>query len=251
MLQIDKVENAGQFLDQYEKYYSQALEAMAKNSPVKVEETKRIEIDGHAALQMTMDLSKIGEQAGGAPGGVPRATAAQAIIKSIFGAEGKMTVCLVAVDDHTVVKAVGNPDHVKEMLAALKKPEPNFTADAEVAATTKLLPADSPWIGFISLKGWVATASGLVRQFLPMPPFPEFPKTGVIGVAAKPTADGLETSLVVPKESFEAIGQYTKQIQQLMQKGVGRTPPRPHLLPQNRKLSPVGAKSASLESVCR
>jgi hypothetical protein len=105
-------------------------------------------------------------------------------------------------------------EHVRNGAAGLE-------ADAQIAATTKLLPEGAQWAAYISPQGVVQWIDKLLSQLpaglnLKLPPFPP---SDPIGAAARVSAEGLDAELVLPQSVVAGIGQYIGLVQQMMMQG--------------------------------
>ena len=80
----------------------------------------------------------------------------------------------------------------------------------------KQLPAQSQWVLFLSPSGLVDFAGAVVQHVAPGGPgqLPPFPATPPVGFGARMTAEGFDTSLVLPSEVLAAIGGYAQTVRQ-------------------------------------
>jgi hypothetical protein len=133
----------------------------------------------------------------------------------MVGETGKITAYLTPADANTVAIAYGK-DALAEALAAAKKKGESFATQPDVAKTMKQLPTNSQWVVFLSPSGLVDFASTIVQQVSPGGPgqLPPFPATPPVGLGARLTSEGFDTSLVVPNEVLAAIGGYAQTVRQ-------------------------------------
>ncbi len=224
MTTVMKVDDARAFLPNYQQSLEQMNEVTkGLNIPTpKFGDVKKSEIDGAPSLEFTMDFSAMmGAQAGGAG----------PIMPILFGPGGKLTAYLGIVDDHTVVTAYGSEENLKHAIAAIKNPQPNLAADAQVAATLRLLSQNAQWVGFLSPKGMVSFVGAIAAQFGPVGAMFQavtFPESPPIGFAMEVTATGLDAQLVIPKETLTGMGVFGKQLQGMLmpQQGGGKHGPQ-------------------------
>jgi hypothetical protein len=154
----------------------------------------------------------------------------QRMMELMVGEGGKVTAYLAPADATTVVLAYGE-DALGETLKAATKKAASFTAQQEIMTTMKLLPKNSQWVAFFSPKGIVEFAQSMMATIAPdgQVQLPPFPVTPPLGLGARMTAQGCDTSLVAPKELLIAIGGYAQAMQQKrgegIQPGVNGVPP--------------------------
>ena len=207
IVELLKVNNAREFLSQYEKSIGQISEMSKgrKNFPFKFSEVKKVEIDGHAGLAIKMDLS-------GMMAAQDNPEAAK-LLPKLFGPNGILEMNIIAADEHTLVVAIGNEERAKEALAAAKNPQSNLATDPDVAVTLKLLPPHAQWVGLVSLKGYLDLVSSMMSALTPNSPIkiPELPTTAPLGFAAEAVNSGLETQLVVPAETIVTLSKFAHQ----------------------------------------
>ena len=149
-----------------------------------------------------------------------------------MGKGGKVTAYMAAVDANTVVMSYSE-EGFAEALEAAKNRSQSLATQEDVAATMKLLPKESQWVAFISPKGTVEFMKVIVQAVAPGGPgqLPPFPETPPVGFGMKMTPQGLDTSLVVPKETLGGISSYALMMRQL-QPGVNGVPPQRQLQPR-------------------
>jgi hypothetical protein len=206
---VMKVANAKEFVNSYEKTVGemQSLFKKANNPAVGSYEISKTEIGGQQVLQVTMDMSAM-------LGQVPDQNAQQ-MMKLMVGESGKVTAYFTPADATTVVMAYGK-EALADTLAAAKKNGQTFAAQPEVAKTIKQLPAQSQWVLLFSPSGIVEFVSTVVQHIAPGGPgqLPPFPATPPVGFGARMSAEGCDTSLVLPNEVLAAIGGYAQALQQ-------------------------------------
>jgi hypothetical protein len=200
MVGVMKVDDAASFLTNYRKSMDQVIAATKgfKNFPFTFSDLKKIEIDGHSGLAITMDMS-----------GMLKAEnnpATAKLMPMLFGPTGKLTARVLTADDHTLLIAYGSEEKAKEALAAFKNPQSSLASDPNVATTLKLLPAHAQWVGLVSIKGYM----DLIRQVLagaggPPVKLPELPAMPPIGFAAEAGNSRLDTQMILPAEMLATI----------------------------------------------
>ena len=208
IVELLKVDNAADFLRHYEKSIGQISEMSKgrKNFPFKFSEVKKIEIDGHAGLAITIDLS-------GMMAAQDNPEAAK-ILPKLFGPNGTLSMKIIAADEHTLVAAIGSDEHAKEALAAAKDPKSNLASNPDVAATLKLLPPEAQWVGLVNLKGYMDFIISMMSAVTPNLPvkLPELPAMPPLGFAAEAGRLGLDTQLVVPAETIVSLSKFVRHV---------------------------------------
>ena len=216
-----KVKNSKEFLARYEKLIVE-MSATLKGNPFFESYTlTKGKVGGVETLQVSMDMSAMIK-------GVPDANT-QRMMELMIGEGGKLTAYLAPADATTVVMTYGE-DTLAETLKAATKKTASFTAQPEIMTTMKLLPKDSQWVAFFSPKGIVEFAQSMMAAIAPdeQAQLPPFPVTPPVGLGARMTTQGCDTSLVLPKELLVAIGGYAQAMQRQgggQQPGVNGVPP--------------------------
>jgi len=217
-----KVDDASSFLTNYRKSMDQVIDATKdlKNFPFKFSDVKKIEIDGHSGLAISMDMS--GMLANGDP-------ATAKLMQTMFGPTGKLTTRLLVADDHTLVVAYGSEDHAKEVLAAYKNPQSSLASDPDVATTLKLLPPHAQWVGLVSIKGYMdlirSVLAGAIPAGGPAINLPELPAMPPIGFTAEAGTTGLDTQMILPAETLGTISKVSRHAIQQQGAPGGTIPP--------------------------
>ncbi len=194
------VEDAESFMSSYAKSIK-AMNALAKKakSPFLTEGTvEETEIDGKAALEVTMKMPEA------AVAGDP---ITGEMMKKLFGDAENIKVYIVAMDAKTVALGYVSPDAVRRAMKSAGKK--GIAANANVMKAAELLPEGCQVISFLSPKGAIGMVMNIVPgiEFSPVPALVgDFPDTPPIGFGIKVTADGVETDMVYPEETLEAIG---------------------------------------------
>lgn len=224
-----KVDQSDKFLESYEQSIQkmQAVTANLKIPYMARFETSHEEIDGKSVLKITTDMSQMNMPQ--TPGGPDM----KKTMESMFGPDGKLHIYVAAADPQTVVLAYASADNFRRGLAAVRSGQPELAADPQTAITAKLLPGDSPWVGYMSPHGTIAFARNMVSQFAPpvammMPPFPDSPP---IGMAVKLKADRLEANAIVPVEVMQAAIDYAAKVRAMALPPQAPPPQAPPALP--------------------
>jgi hypothetical protein len=203
---VMKVKDATGYLERYEKGIKDVREVfkdtkIAFGTP---SATRRLKVDGLAALEATTDLSA-GKEA------FPEGT--KKLLEAMYGKSGKMRITLVAVAKDTILMPYVAAAESEGIVKAYRKG--GKTTLPGVVKVSGLLPRGSQWIGYISLSG----VMDLVRQAASLEgqaeKIPQFPKTPPIGFAVKAGGGVVEGHLVMPAETLRALGQLVKQLRRV------------------------------------
>lgn len=215
MYSVMHVDNSRQLLDQQAKYAEKAnaLIQNGKSGAVKSTSVKRLEIAGKPAIQqeVNFDFSNL-----------PGADANRAMFDEMIGIGGKMLIYYVAADEHTILMGIGVSQ--ERMIAALdvvKQPKKSLAEDADIALTASMLPADSQWAAYLSLRGCMQMSQRLMTMAMKHSPaqerftLPQFPKSPPIGLAVKALPTELHGEVAIPSALVQAYGDYLKEIQKM------------------------------------
>lgn len=195
-----RVEDSAKFTANYEKSIA-AMNELAKNTkhPFLQEGTvAKTQIDGKPALELTMAMPETAS---------PDDPIAGEILKKLFGDARSIKAYVVAIDDKTVAIGYVKPDAVKRAMKAAGGK--GLGGNANIAKAAELLPEGCQLQSYLSPKGLIDMVIAVMPgvEFSPVPALlGDFPDTPPIGFGAKLSASGLETDLVVPEETLEAIG---------------------------------------------
>ena len=214
MLSADEVEDSQAYLDQM-VVYTQSLNEIFKDAKTPtgqsiplLSEVKKIQIAGKPAVEFVMDYSKMISES--------PLPIAKELWEQLFGKDGKITVYMVAANQHTVVTGYNNQDRILETLKVIEKKSPSLAEDQGIQAAAALLPANTPWVSYWSIGGTIEFANhmlDMVRDELP-PNFklPEFPKTPPVGSAITISSTEIQTFLAIPSEVLQGIGSYIPKV---------------------------------------
>ena len=210
------VENSGKLLDLQEKYAENANKLMqnAKQGVLKSMTAHRLEIAGQPALEQEMNFDF---------SGMPGAEASRAALDAMMGLGGKMLLYHVAADEHTVLMGIGvSQERMAAGLDVLKQPKRSLAEDADVAVTAAMLPPDSQWVAYLSLRGYMQLTQRLMSAALKNAPgaedftLPQFGKAPPVGLAVTATPAELRAEIAVPAAVVQATGDYVKEMQQMI-----------------------------------
>jgi hypothetical protein len=219
MLGVMRVENAQAFLDGYEEYFKQYNEIIkgAKSAMIPPMEVEKTEVAGVEGLQVTMKIPK--------PNAGPMPPAYDQMIEAMLGPGGKMVFWMAPADEHTVVTGYVTKAPMERLMAAIKEKQPGLAANAELAKTVALLPADAPMAAYLSPQGTVELVKRMIAAFVPpgmqeRMNVPDFPQTSPLGLAVKSGTNEVLTTLVVPADVLAAIGKYVRHIRDMSREDV-------------------------------
>jgi hypothetical protein len=216
MFGVIKVDDSAKFMANYEKNLARVAEITKKNpkSGYPAQSVERKKIGGRDVLLVTMDIEAMLKQAEEQPGG---ADAAKMMKQVIFGGD-KLTGYITAVDAETVVMTY-DEDALEAFADDVKQGKPGLADDIQIKEAAALLPAESQWVGYMNVGGYME----LVKKFMAaalagnggpnfFPPIPPFPDAPPIGFAARVNPTSLEGHVVVPMSLAEAVRDYVLQM---------------------------------------
>jgi hypothetical protein len=206
-------------LDGYEEYFKEYNEIIkgAKSAMIPPMEVEKTEVAGVEGLQVTMKIPK--------PNAGPMPPAYDQMIEAMLGPGGKMVFWMAPADEHTVVTGYVTKAPMERLMAAIKEKQPGLAANAELAKTVALLPADAPMAAYLSPQGTVELVKRMIAAFVPpgmqeRMNVPDFPQTSPLGLAVKSGTNEVLTTLVVPADVLAAIGKYVRHIRDMSREDV-------------------------------
>jgi hypothetical protein len=206
-----RVGDSKAFMDRYADVIKAMAELStdAKNSPLSSMATKPVEVAGHAAIEVTMDLSGMFDN--------PALAAQGPMLKAMYGPEGKMTVYLAAANEHAVVFAYDDAQGLEAALKAVES-DASLSADPGVAAMAKRLPKGAQWCGYWSPQGTVKVVEAIIQKLSPAGndfKLPEFPKTPPVAFAAKASGNTVYKELLIPVEILKEAQPYFMRLREV------------------------------------
>jgi len=207
MVGVIQADDAPAYLAGYEKALAAVNELLkeAKQPLGVVYGIKKVQVAGAPALELTTDLTQFNPAGGNDP-------MAQQMMEKMFGANGKMTISMVAADAKTILMRYAPAAALKDDLQAFKDRKAGLAAEADVAKATAQLPAGAQWALYVSPHGGVEFVNrmmtlmgGPAQQKLP-----PFPRTAPVAFAVKLSAAGLDGQLVVPVGVLQGIGTFSR-----------------------------------------
>jgi hypothetical protein len=176
---------------------------------------ERKQIGGRAVIVVTADMAAMFKQMDEQG----QADAAKMVKQVIFGGD-KLTAYVTAADKQTVVMTY-NEEAIPVLADDVKNGKTGLADDLQIKAADALLPAQSHWVGYLSIGGYVelvkkfmsaamGPGGGGAAAFLPLiPPFPDAPP---VGFSARVNSSSLEGHIVVPMGLAEAVRDYVMQM---------------------------------------
>jgi hypothetical protein len=203
-----RVASAESFVNRVEaaaRLWNQVNETAAP-SPNSSFQLERISVEGHPALQYTLDLV--------ASEGLPNEPTMRVLMERLFGPDRKMHRLVVPVDEQTVILADATASQAAAAVKVLKGAAANWDA-VNVSATNRLLPAQADWRLFASPAAytkWVKRTN-LVTQgdAIGAIPVEQFQAAAPIGAAGGFSGGSLWIDAVVPAETLRAGALYLQR----------------------------------------
>jgi hypothetical protein len=209
MAAVKHVEDASAYLKSYEKSIK-AMNDVFKDLqlfPLKFE-VKKTKVGGVPALEVVMDI----------PVDAQGTDAQKKIMEAIAGPGGKLTMTVLAANQHTILLRYAPAAGLKGLLKAAKGK--GLAGSPDVAKTLAQLPAGAQWVGLYSPSDMVE----LTNEFLAMTPklvgqqakmMPTLAKTPPVGYAVKLAPAGLDVHVVFPVKAIQALGRLVREMEKL------------------------------------
>ncbi|HEY1784072.1 MAG TPA: hypothetical protein VGG30_00940, partial [Pirellulales bacterium] len=202
---IAKVEDTKKYFSQIEELSKLQLGA-DENLPAlfSLGELQHIQVDGREAIEYVSSMKQI---EAGQPAPLPPPV--KAIVKKMLGSDEKFHTYMAAIDEHTIVTAYVSVDNLRRAIAAAQGGASSTGLEPQAAEVAALLPVGAQLAALVQPAGisqWaqlLAVAAtdqkGAVVDFPPSPP---------IGLALKISSAGVQTDVVIPGATLEAIGDF-------------------------------------------
>jgi hypothetical protein len=215
MLGAMRVSDAKGFMTKYRQYWVELdkLIGDAEDSFLKDVTLEDIKLDDTAVLKISMPMTKLLDL----DLDLPNQGNLGELMEKMYGPDG-ITMYLAAADEHTVLMAYTDTALLRKALQTTTDKKKNFSQDANVAGTAKLLPAGAQMVGFWSPSGTMTFVNRLMK-LMGVPDtgiqIPAFPDTPPVGFAMTTTPSVVKFNTVVPVETIEAVGSYVEKVKQL------------------------------------
>jgi len=178
-------------------------------------EVKETEFQGKPALVVSTDLlGDLREQILNSP----EPEAVRKMMERFWGLEAKLTIQVVAWDEHTVLQSY-NETLLTDVTREFSKPTTSLLEDLEFAETFKLLPAKRQGTMLVNVPAIVNSLQRVVYSIagdimpgkLPPAP-PEFGAAPPIGMSLRAAPNAVEMQLVIPGEFIVSAAEYGQSI---------------------------------------
>jgi hypothetical protein len=136
------------------------------------------------------------------------------MMEAMFGNQGALSVYMAPVDKNTVIGAYVSKARLAEAIKAVAEKQPQLSEDPAVAKTLAMLPEGSQWVALWSPQG---TRELIVRMIGVIEPnirtqVPEMPGSSPVGMSAELSPGVLDTAVVIPLDTMEAVGVFIRQM---------------------------------------
>lgn len=218
------VDDADAFAQRYGKYITSIAELIKAGQKAMFRGMSFAEVKpGLWKIEIELDPASL-------MGGQQMPPEVRAAMPQMFGPDGKMTAYMAKVDAQRLLFAYAPESNVETMVEAARAGKPGLAAQEQLAVTAKLLPAEAPWVAYVSPSGYMSYTLRLLKPMfdrMGMPfQLPEFPACPPIGMAAEMGDGEVFGQVVVPAEAIQAIGQFGRAIENANQP----QPPEPPAL---------------------
>jgi len=209
-----QVTDSKKFLQEYLKQIKDLTQLVqeAKTDRLGKTEAQKVQIQGLDAVKVVMTMPQL-------PG--PGPAQFGEIMQKLFGADGKITAHVVAVDRTHIAMIYGNQDLLGQVTQVLKGSQPGLPTELHLAKTAALLPKQGQMIGYWSLPGTIGlvnraiVAFGLDQQGIK--PLPEPPAAPPIGFAVTVAPEEIQKEVVIPGELLQKARRYVIEVIMAMQ----------------------------------
>jgi hypothetical protein len=208
---IVKVDDAEQYIkssrESYELWNNLLEESSLDLGMMMKYEFEDVEVAGKKGLAMTMDMSKIVDDAG-----LPMFSG---LMHSVFGEDGKFRIHLIAADKTTIVSGLASEWRLAEAIDHAVSGETGLAQSDDVQTTAKLLEPGAAWQFFVSPQGLVAWGSRFVALMAAQfggggPNAPEYPDSPPVGFSWTLTGGQFHAEMVWPHQTLEQLAAYIK-----------------------------------------
>lgn len=207
------VEDAEQYFAEYKQALSIWNEiAGAQDAPSFAYEMNEEPVAGKPGMEIVMDFSKAM--------GMQQLPQAPQVMELMFGEGGKMRAYFAQVDEDTILIGYSPKTVVEKMVEAIRQGREGegLAGDENLAVTSELLPAGSPFVAYISPKGGVQWFRRMMTVTMGAlggggPVIPEYPQTPPVGIAADLEGRVLQTDVMLPAEMLRGLSQFIKENQ--------------------------------------
>lgn len=210
---VMEVDDAKQFLADYEKAMADYARAMskAKGPMVQQIEMKKIKVAGVDGLELVVKMPQL-------PAGSPPQAAK--IMEMIVGKEGSLTAWIAPAGDKRIVFGYVHKANVERAIAAIKQDAPGLSAAPEVKKAAAILPKDAVWVAYWSPRGTAEFINCVIPRLVPKAEdgdsraiaLPEFPQTPPLAFSISTAPGEVQTEMIVPSEVVKALGQYIPKL---------------------------------------
>jgi len=205
MVAVIRTDDATKYLADYEQSLKNINEVL-KDLPlpfVPSYDLKTVKAGKLSALEMTMDLGAL----------IPPDDEVRKMLDKAFGAGGKITASLAALDSKTVIMRYTPVAGLSEIIKTAKSKA--LAMDPEVVKTAALLPAGAQWALYVSPKGVTDLANRSLKLFGAPNEVPGFAATPPAAAGLKLSEGGIELRVVLPAAVLEQVGPYLGKLQTL------------------------------------
>ena len=210
LFSIVTVEDSATYLESFKKSFELNNELM-RRSTLDVDlqyEISPVTIAGGKGYEMVADLLT-------AFGGDNNVLFFDAVLKKVFGEDGKFRIFVVAADPTHVVSGIQSREKLAALVEDLRHNNSELQQQQSLQVTRQLLASQPSWKMFVSPRGSIQFFSRflneVVAQFGPVvPQFPEYPATPPIGFSMNLANSVLAVDLVFPSETLAGLAKFIK-----------------------------------------
>jgi hypothetical protein len=206
------VDNAPQFLADYEKY-QRAIAGLYREDKAAAGRfiVKRKQIGGMPGLEIAGDLSS-----GLIEPHDPKPPALN-LFDRLTGSAQRLTSHTAAIDEHRVAISYGGQDGILEIAKAVRSGT-GLGTDANAKKAIAMLPVDCNWMVLAEFDSLVQLVNTVMPALDPAEPgLPEFPKSQPAAIGVKLTPLEFEARLALPADLIGKLGEYFAKMREAQQ----------------------------------
>lgn len=235
-LEVFQVDDARAFLNGQEKLVGQIAGLNAGQTKPWTFTTKRVDIDGLRALEISfktisspeIEALLLSQYRKEHPDWTGTALGPAEAFEARFGLRGEPSIWFVTVDERTVVAGTFRQDLLRQGIKVVTKSAPSLATAPELADLVKLMRGKALWRGCWSPHGTVASARQILPGVLPKdaPPLPEFSSNLPVGFLVMGDPSDLGFAVAVPTEVVKSAGMFQEALHNHRTAAEGRKQPQ-------------------------
>lgn len=175
-------------------------------------EIEEVTISGNSGMAMVLDIMEMmGEQ---------EMAPIREMMKAMFGADGKMRIYLVKIDETRLFSGVATEAQIEKLIKDLESEEVRLDNNEHIQTTLKQLDSGAQWMAVVSPQGvtkWFERMmTMMMRQFGGgmMPQFADYPPAPPVGLALRIEDRLIASEMVWPSETLSGLAEYIQAMEE-------------------------------------